>query len=375
MRKNIENRIDRLELAFVRDGVFETSLNSQTDDVLYVPSSPCDFSGWEPEDHIFIPSENNIIPEPPDWLPPQDDNDAQAWLSSSMDNKDEEGQIESKGFRIGDWWLIRDDTPFKNSPYKHNYRVMQLDGYTTLGFVYYQTYLLNRDFIYLRISNKCLYSEDVWQLIQKFITDFSLQFQYVSKLDIAIDSKVDVGNILYNNMKDDPSITWVVNGRKVHDRDATMEQIFWLASGSLNDPIKNKSLYIKQEQGLSQVAYDKTLEINERSGKRYQIVNNSEPELWSNDELIYRNEIRLDRMCIIKYLNNRGITDNELFNLIQSAEYRYSMFELLTQRLIRWRKNGRLTNIAELVSQDHSDYVDRGNRKDGEQHLSTSIVC
>ena len=368
MKRNHENRIDRLELAFIRNGVFETSLERQNDDVLTIPTT-CSCPVWEPEDDIYIPTGEEIIPEPPDWLPPFDDNDALAWLSPIRGENDDEAETATGGFRIGDWWFIRDDSPFRNSPYKHNYRVIKLDGYVTLGHVYYQTYLLNRDYIYLRLSNKCLYSGDVWTLIHKFRTDFSLQMRYVSKLDIAIDSAVDVGNTLYEKMRNDLSITWVVNGRKIYDRDASIKNLFWVASGTLNDPTKNKSLYVKQEQGFTQVSYDKTLEISESSGKRYQIDSSREPELWSTDGYIFRNEIRLDRMCIIKYIDNRGINDEELFDLIQSSQYRDAMFALLTQRLIRWWEKGKLTNIADLILKDRNDSVDGKDQQDGEHIL------
>lgn len=356
MKRNYENRIDRLELAFVRDGLFETSLEKQNDDVLNIPPLLPISPEWELEYDVYIPTGDETIPEPPDWLPPLDDDDALAWLSSSEGRIEDDEKTETRGFQIGDWWFIKDDTPFMNSPYKHNYRVIKLDGYVTLGHIYYQTYLLNRDYIYLRINNKCLYSEGVWTLIQKFRTDFSLRLHYVSKLDLAIDSTVDVGNILYGKMRNDPSIIWVVNGRKIHDRDTTIKNLFWVASGTLNDPTKNKSLYVKQEQGFTQVSYDKTLEISESSGKRYQIDTSREPELWSTDGYVFRNEIRLDRMCIIKYINYRGINDEEFFDLIQSAEYRAAMFSYLTQRMIRWWEDGKLTNISDLILLDQNNY-------------------
>ena len=364
MEKYYLNRIDRLELAFVRDGVFEKSLLSKSDDALIVPSFNAATSWDEPDKYVYKPDETDIVPEPPDWLPPIDNSHIEDWLRSPFEDNEEEV---SKGFRIGDWWIIRDLTPFANSPYKHNYRVIKLEGYVPLGYIYFQTYLLNRDNIYLRISNQTLYSENLWTLIQKFITDFSLQMRYVSKLDIAIDSHIDIGSGIYDAMKNDHSITWLVNGRKILNRDETIKELFWVMSGSLNDPSKNKAMYIKQQQGPSQVSYNKTIEISDSNAKMYQIK--KEDGLWSHNDYIYRNEIRLDRMCIIKYIERAKINDMQLFRLIRDENYRDELYKDITQRMIRWWKDGKLKTILDLVTEPEKESTSSQSL-----HLSASFV-
>ena len=384
MMKHYRNSIDRLELAYKRNGRFESSLeNGGDDEVLISPSD--DVTEWWEDLDLFqfgIPPDDYEMPDlsnAPDYSEEDALADVEAWEQDKLmipftygRNKNGD-KTELRGFCIGDWWFLRNDTPFKNSPYKYNYRVMTMRGGVTVGYIYYQTYLLNRDHIYLRVSNKLLYSEDVWEIIQQFTDDFHLDMRYVSKLDIAVDSPVNVSETIYTKMKDDPRITWIINGRKITDRDATLQRIFWNASGSLNDPIRNKTLNVKQEQGVTQVSYNKTTEICDKSGKFYQI--DEIPELWSKDEYIYRNEVRLDRMCIIKYKDSHRMDDAQLYRYIQDEDNRDKMFTQISQRMIRWWEDGRLTNIPDRIFGGPNGMHEQERPSEESTPISTSIVC
>ena len=222
-----------------------------------------------------------------------------------------------------------------------------------LGYIYYVTFLIRRNNIFLRLSNYALYHDKLWQLIRKFETDFHLQFEHVSKVDIALDSTLDTSIAVYNMMKEDYSIDWVINGHRIYDRDATIKELFWTNSGSLNNPDANRSLYVKQSEGLTLNCYDKTCEVSDKfNNKYYQIGDwyyDEDNNLVEGDN-IYRNETRLTRKSIINYTTGHHINDNQFLDMLQSPETLSEIFRNTSRKLIRWNKKGKSQDITTLIS-------------------------
>ena len=332
--------IDKLELAFERDPSFEKQLQVSNDQNDQDPSY-----GWA------VDVEGSLVPVP-------DDISFDDLLNGDYVPMVTGGGSSDNSITIGNWCFVRGSFPGPNTAYKHNYRVEHIEPngeFSILGHIYYQTYLLRRDKLYLRMANYALYDESFWELIQAFEHDFGLRFVHVSKVDIALDSPVNTSNVVYNLMKQDKSIDWVINGHRVMDRNKTVKKLFWTTSGSIENPDLNRSLYITQTEGLTLNCYDKTTEIEAKSNKYYQtgdwgLENDGETE----SDAIYRSETRMSRKDVINYTESHSISDVQFRSELQNLETRFEIFRTLSRKLIRWNKDGRSRDITTLVMPEYN---------------------
>lgn len=74
-------------------------------------------------------------------------------------------------------------------------------------------------------------------------------------------------------------------------------------------------------------------------------------------------------MCIIKYIERAKINDMQLFRLIRDENYRDELFKDITQRMIRWWKDGKLKTILDLVTEPEKESTSSQSL-----HLSASFV-
>lgn len=305
----------------------------------------------------FPAFEQQLLSYPQQWGP----DNAYGWIydidPTVVRAKSDTSPTENK-FTIGRWCFTRGEFVGPNSPYKFNFKVDIIDcpvgEIEDFAFLYYETYLLKRDKIYLRLNNRVLYSDYYWDRIKAFERDFGLTFVNISKADIAIDSTIDTSKVIYRLMRWHPEIDWVVNGRRITDRDKTIDKLFWANSGSLNDPDANRSLYVKQAEGLTLNAYNKTIEIVDKSYKYYQTGD------WEygddglldyvEDEYIFRNEIRLVRKNIINYNDGHGLDDNQFREMMENPNGRFQVFVDLSRQMIRWTDGGKSHDISTLIS-------------------------
>lgn len=332
MKQKSKNHIDCLEIAFERNSAVEQI-----------------FTG-EPTGHYLSAEE-----AAEEWERSFDPARFAKAMESIAESEPEPVRVitEYKG-----WHIAEDKSPYTNSPYKYNFKVSKVDILADtcheFGYIYFETYLLQRDYIYLRVDNKQLYYYDLWKAIDKFMADFDLHLAYVSKLDIAIDSEIDTSKIIFSLMKRRKDITWILNGRKIQDRDKTIKQLFWVTSGSLNSPDANKTLYVTQKEGLKMVCYDKRQEIVDKDCRkfyqRYEEYESSDGLLGLVESANYRNEIRLNRKNIVTYMESHGLSDKQLFKLIRSEASRGLIFMTLSGAMLRWWDNGEIMSAYSLIT-------------------------
>ena len=350
--------IDRLELAYERNPEFESKLHGSPRQ-----HGEDDAFGWAIDIEKTMKPITTLPSTRPTSAPPISSNEPvildNAAVESLLDDIDSIPPIPCDNDDVGDsvsigkWCFVRGKFIGPNTAYKYNYRV-EHDG-MVFGYLYYETYLLRREKIYLRLVNYILYNEDYWQLLQDFENDCGLKFVHISKVDVALDTTVDTSKVVYNMMKSQKSIEWIVNGHRVINRDITVKKLFWVTSGSLNEPDKNRTLYVTQTEGLELCCYDKTTEIDEKSFKYYQTGDwDYEEDDIVEGDIIYRNETRLTRKNIISYLEGHHINDHQFRDLLQNMETRLEIFRNICRKLIRWNKDGRSQDIMSLVTTHYS---------------------
>lgn len=254
--------------------------------------------------------------------------------------------------RWGDW-LLQEGTCFPNSPYRYNYTAgLPTCGYENTLHVYWQTYLMKRDYIYIRISNKTLYKDDLWDLLADFIDSTGLKFDHVSKLDICEDCDRDLIKTLERKFKDH-DITWVVNNRKVNNRTKPIKGAMWIEGVQLEGESK-RTLIVKQKEGMTLAIYNKAQEIIEKGNAKDYIA-----DYWTIDEVLqgtaiedknmWRAEVRMNRKNIIDLMNKGGINDTDLLIMIQDKANQERIFDTQSRAILRWHEGKKLRGIADLI--------------------------
>ncbi len=327
------NRLDCLEIAFERNQLFENTLAFMG--IADRPLTPEELAEKWLEDLYYIPGLDQQTKANTGQQKPLDD------------------------FTIGQWHFQRGVFAGRNSAYKYNFKITRTDveehcDTDDFGYLYFETYLLKRDHIYLKLSNRFLYDEkSLWSSISAFQKDFNLTFTHVSKVDLAVDGVIDVSQYIYQRMKRNPEIEWVVNGKAIMDRNATISKLFFVVNGSLNNPDKNKNLYVKQSEGLTLNCYDKTTEVVDKSHKYFQVasfeIGDDDLYEYVEEDKFYRKEIRLIRKNIDNYMACKGLTDDEFFTMLQTQDGRDTIFDDISRRMIRWRRLGEMFGILSLV--------------------------
>lgn len=214
-----------------------------------------------------------------------------------------------------------------------------------IGLLYWGSFNKNRQKIYFSYSNEALY--DDFLLASRFYIEeaLGLNFENISKIDIAIDANVNVVKRFYKIYRDS-TYDLILNGRKVtSDMDAYISDVEGHYVGSRNKPYKHKTFYVhNRDRSLELRAYNKSLEIQEESGKTY-----------IEHHVGFGNLYRLEVSCknhkqISKSLNALGIKyEDDIFCKLQFNPFLFSLFEEINKRLIRFSVNRKAYSLTELI--------------------------
>lgn len=277
------------------------------------------------------------------------DLDFDDWAKLNEQFEQEHGNLKESfdGYRFSS-----ENIPLFAKSYAHCFQVTEEKSSTILGWIYWETYMMNRnESIYLRIENATLYNDRLFELIEDFKTKMSLNLKSVTKIDICIDTYKNIVRNLKNKMKD-KNIDWVINGHKVKDKKKAIKGGFWIVPLRIENTEEenDETLYVKQEEGLTLCIYDKGKEIEDVSKKFYvtqdlQFINTD----YKPSE-IYRAEIRLNRKNIIDYLKSiNEMTDEEFYYELRNDEFLMNMFDKLSKKLLRFWMNKKLRGVTDLL--------------------------
>lgn len=163
--------------------------------------------------------------------------------------------------------------------------------------------------VWISLNNKSLYTNDQYNL--GFIaTKLGLEPHNITTLDLCLDTSFNVSKLLRQHIRN-KSITTILNGTKVKDRNADRPEITYTNSGSLNKDkymtvnVKQRNAMRDKTRGVTLTTYDKLAEIRNSSGKNYILDYYKEPL-----ERLYRTEVHLNNAEIKEYLDSRGLFFN-----------------------------------------------------------------
>lgn len=163
--------------------------------------------------------------------------------------------------------------------------------------------------VWISLNNESLYTND--QCYLGFIAPkLGLEAHNITTIDLCKDTPFNVGKSVRKLIKD-KSVTTILNGKRVKDRNEDRPEISYILSGSLDKTDKYMTVNVKQKnaikdksKGVTLTTYDKVAEIRNSSGKEY-ILN-----YYGNPSKLYRTEVHLNNQEVKDYLNNRGLFFN-----------------------------------------------------------------
>ena len=162
--------------------------------------------------------------------------------------------------------------------------------------------------VWVSLNNETLYSTDIYFL--DYITDrLGLIAHNITTLDLCLDTSFNVSSSVKQFIRD-KSITTILNGRRIVDREADRPEIVYVMSGNLNKykyltlSIKQRNAIKDKSKGVTIITYDKKAEILNSSEKTYIL------DYYQRPRSLYRTEVHLNNEDIKAYLNR----ENKEFN-------------------------------------------------------------
>ena len=219
-----------------------------------------------------------------------------------------------------------------STTYLHNFAVYCTNMY--VGQLFFDTPNPNRPHIYLAVENEILYTCVAG--LSYIEQALNLSYYRISKLDICLDTNVNVINRFYRLLKDE-SQTLVINNKVIKDRYAIIKKLIHYSIGSLKNVRRNKSFIIKGNE-IELVAYNKREEIDNSSRKEYIKEN------LQMDKKIYRLEVRFSNFKQIKKaLKMCSVDIGELY-YYPFEDLLERIFVTTLNRIIRFSNNTSILN-------------------------------
>lgn len=159
--------------------------------------------------------------------------------------------------------------------------------------------------VWISVNNETLYSDRL-SFFDYIATTLGLELHNITTLDLCLDTPFNVSKIVWRYIRN-KSVTTILNGKRITDRDEDRPEISRILSGSLNKD-KYMTLNVKQRnaikdktKGVTIISYDKEAEIRNVSGKEYILQH------YNNPKRLYRTEVHLNNEDISHYLSTHNI--------------------------------------------------------------------
>ncbi len=159
--------------------------------------------------------------------------------------------------------------------------------------------------VWISLNNAVLYSE-AFGYLDYIATSLGFEAHNITSLDLCLDTPFNVSKTLKTLIRD-KSVTTILNGRRIVDRDADRPEIIFTQTGSLNKfkyltvNVKQKNALRDKSKGTSLTAYDKLAEIRNASEKFYIL------DFYNNPTKLFRTEVHLNNEEVKSYFDNSGI--------------------------------------------------------------------
>lgn len=200
-------------------------------------------------------------------------------------------------------------------------------------------------YVWIRVDNRMLYSPFYPDIPSAshlhYIADsLSLQFNNITKLDIAADSNTNYFTRIKKAVRNMDLIP-IVLGTAYPERKEIIRKLLYIHTADRTRYRTGTISISSSEKDFSLSVYNKSEEIAD-SGKDYI------REWTSLNDTIHRVEVRLKRTAIKDYLSSMSHTFEELYHNLFNIEYQFDLFRFFSDKLLRFRSGREIVSVLEL---------------------------
>nr|WP_303917366.1 hypothetical protein [Bacteroides intestinalis] len=239
------------------------------------------------------------------------------------------------------FFLLRQNN--RNNNYKNYFEIYLFDN-TLFGSLYFGSYNINRQKIYISVDNRMLYTNNL-SILYTISEELNLEINSISKLDLALDFTTNIVSKFYRLLKN-RDLNFIILNKKYVINDE-VKNLFTISNGTRTNIHRNKSFYIQnREKGLTLCGYNKIKEILDNNNEKQYIK-----ELI-NSNRIYRLEIRTNHSLLLDSLKKIGFTDLYLYQILISRDNSelFVLYNHLLNRLIRLEYENKIYSLLDFIS-------------------------
>ena len=229
-----------------------------------------------------------------------------------------------------------------DSNYRNNFDIILGDS-GLFGTLYFGSYNVNRQKIYISVDNRILYSNDLY-ILSDIESKLNLELYSISKLDLALDFNYNIINKFYRLLKCE-EFEFIILNKKYSINDE-ISSLLNVSTGTRKNIHLFKSFYINnKEKGLSLSAYNKLKEIKDNDNTKSYISD------LINSDKIFRLEIRTNHTLLKDSLLKLGYTDLYLHDLLINRinDELFELYRHLLNRLIRISYNNNSYSLLNFL--------------------------
>ena len=223
-----------------------------------------------------------------------------------------------------------------NDRFKFFFEIIERDEVVALlKFGLYTDTMVERTYVYFRVSNHILYDRERLKRLLDLPASFGMLFNNFTSLDLAVDSDLNYTSIIKRMLRD-RGLTTIINGKAIKDRKSLLTGVTFEYSTSLNRlryptiTVKQKKAIINKNEGITIQFYDKKAEIDNHSNKQYIL------DYYGNPKRLYRLEDRLHYQELKDYFSGKGITPS--IDVLNDSELLRDMFIYHLSSVIRFSR-------------------------------------
>lgn len=202
-------------------------------------------------------------------------------------------------------------------------------------------------YVWIEINNKQFYLNYDYNIQNRLVylnyieSCLGLNFHNLTSLDIAIDDTRNHSKKLIRAIRDEALIP-ILNGNRVTDRDALLEDILYIGIGSCRR-IKEYSLIVQQKNGdLRLSSYNKKREIANNSSKHYI------EEANGNPNHLFRLEIRINGDTLREYLQHERVQYTPMMFCDES--FLLKLFLDFSKRVLRFQRKRQVLDVIDVIT-------------------------
>lgn len=223
-----------------------------------------------------------------------------------------------------------------NEWFKYFFEIIESDEVVAiLKFGLYTDTMVERTYVYFRVSNHILYDRERLIRLLRLPASFEMLFNNFTSLDLAVDSDLNYMSTIKRMMRD-RGLTTIINGKAIKERKTLLKGVTFEYSTSLNRlryptiTVKQKKAITNKNEGITVQCYDKKAEIDNHSNKQYIL------DYYGNSKRLYRLEVRLHYQELKDYFSRRGITPS--IDVLYDSEQLKDMFFYHLSAVIRFSR-------------------------------------